>query len=78
MQKTTRGTAEILSLQVGHTDKQTEWMQKLNTYCFFHLDLVDLYSKQFVLEITIKDEFISIFYILALWIFNQYSCFSTS
>lgn len=51
---------------------------KINTYCFFHLDLIDLYSKQLMLEITIKDEFVSIFYILALWIFNQYSRFPTS
>lgn len=48
-----------------------------NTYCFFHLYLVNLDSKQSMLEITIKNEFVFIFYILALWIFNQYSCFTT-
>lgn len=58
--------------------QSTRMNAKINTYCFFHLDLIDLYSKQLMLEITIKDEFVFIFYILALWIFNQYSRFPTS
>lgn len=37
-----------------------------NTYCFFHLNLVDLDSTEFVFKSTVEQEFVSILNILAL------------
>lgn len=41
------------------------------TYSFLHLDLVDLYPKQLMLELAIEDEPVPIFHLFSFRAFNQ-------
>ena len=43
------------------------------THRFLHLDLINLYSEQFVLEVIVEDEMVGVFHILALKINQEYS-----